>query len=148
LGDGTTVNRYIAVYVRKLTRIVAVQAGEEITCALTDAAEVKCWGNAGSGVLGRPQCKDSGNYCSEPVLVTGFSGRVIGLSVGNTHACAVMETGGIVCWGSNAHGQLGDGTTENRSIPVEVSGFEGAAEPTGLPPLGPKLPTSTPTHKQ
>ncbi len=34
--------------------------------------------------------------------------------------CAILADGGLWCWGSNHHGQLGDGTTSNRSRPVRV----------------------------
>lgn len=44
--------------------------------------------------------------------------------VGNGHACAAVG-GGLVCWGDNSRGQLGDGTTEDSAIPVEVVGIAG-----------------------
>lgn len=46
--------------------------------------------------------------------------RAIRIASGSLHSCAVLEDGSLWCWGSNEHGQLGDGTTENRSSPVRV----------------------------
>ena len=44
------------------------------------------------------------------------------VSVGDNHACAVLSSGMIECWGNNEFGQLGDGTTTNSSVPVAVIG--------------------------
>jgi hypothetical protein len=35
--------------------------------------------------------------------------------------CAVLDDGSARCWGANYGGQLGDGTTEDRSVPVRVT---------------------------
>ncbi len=39
------------------------------------------------------------------------------------YVCAVRANGTVVCWGYNAQGQLGDGTTTQRTLPVQVIGL-------------------------
>jgi alpha-tubulin suppressor-like RCC1 family protein len=48
------------------------------------------------------------------------------IAVGSAHACALTTGGQVICWGDNSHGQLGDGTTTQRTRPVYVSGLTGA----------------------
>lgn len=50
------------------------------------------------------------------------------ISAGNEHTCVVLSGGRVKCWGSNDHGQLGDGTKTNRPTSVAVRGISGATQ--------------------
>jgi len=55
----------------------------------------------------------TGGATAEPLRCS--NPEVISLAAGDYHTCALMENGGVRCWGYNLYGQLGDGTTLNRS---------------------------------
>ncbi|WP_158336163.1 RCC1 domain-containing protein [Bifidobacterium actinocoloniiforme] len=48
------------------------------------------------------------------------------VSAGYTHSLAIGTDGNAYSWGDNQHGQLGDGTTANRNLPVRVHAPNGA----------------------
>ena len=58
---------------------------------------------------------------SQPVSAAS----VTSISSGKLHTCVVTTTGGVKCWGINEFGRLGDGTTTNSSVPVNVAGLTG-----------------------
>ncbi len=62
---------------------------------------------------------------ASPSSATGGPGIV---SVGYDHTCALLTSGRVQCFGSNASGQLGDGTTENSSVPVDVCSRDGCGD--------------------
>jgi alpha-tubulin suppressor-like RCC1 family protein len=97
----------------------AIATSGSHSCALTTAGGIKCWGSNANGQLGDGTLNSS----STPVNVVGLSGGVRAIATGTGGSCALSATGGVKCWGLNDHGQLGDGTTVNRSTPVGVSGL-------------------------
>src|SRR5690349_63600 len=50
------------------------------------------------------------------------AGALITVSTGDSHSCGLNIDGVAYCWGLNDHGQLGDGTTTDRTAPVAVAG--------------------------
>src|SRR5262249_20778166 len=53
--------------------------------------------------------------------VSGLS-NVSAISAGNTHSLAVKVDGSVWAWGSNNNGQLGDNTTTQEQVPIQVHG--------------------------
>jgi alpha-tubulin suppressor-like RCC1 family protein len=145
LGDDTTKDRLSPVEVVGLSGVRAIAAGGFQSCALTTDGGVKCWGGstggaptpvdvsglAGAATAITVNCALMGTgglkcWGSDRVAVDvpGLSSGVAAIASG-IHGCALMTAGGVKCWGLNDHGQLGDGTTVDRSTPVEVSGLIG-----------------------
>jgi alpha-tubulin suppressor-like RCC1 family protein len=120
LGDGTNNDSNFPVDVSGLTSgVSAIDAGGGHTCALLETGGMKCWGGNGSGQLGDGTNNDS----NVPVSVSGLTSGVLDISAGGNHTCALLETGGVKCWGNNWYGQLGDGTNNDSNVPVSVSGL-------------------------
>jgi alpha-tubulin suppressor-like RCC1 family protein len=110
--------------------VTAIAAGGDHTCALTSAGSVLCWGANEFGQLGNGSTTDS----HVPVAVSGLSSGVTAIAAGLYHTCARIADGSVQCWGYNASGQLGNGSTfpYNNPVPVTVSGLSsGAAAVTG-----------------
>ena len=95
-----------------------VVAGANHACALMTAGSVQCWGSSSVGQVGNGT---SGANVLTPSVVSGLAGTVLDLAVGANHACAVIATGAVQCWGSNNFGQLGVNDLVDRSAAVTVS---------------------------
>ncbi len=102
---------------------VSISSGFEHACALLSDGTVKCWGVNGYGNLG----DGTSTNRLAPASVCGLGGTVISISGGAEHTCAVLGDGSVKCWGTNAYGQLGDGTTAQQLTPVSVIDLGGTA---------------------
>jgi ankyrin repeat protein/alpha-tubulin suppressor-like RCC1 family protein len=100
-----------------------IATGHNHTCALTRTGGVKCWGETLGGALGDGTMTDR----HTPVDVVGLSSGAASLSAGWGYTCALMATGNVKCWGFNASGEIGDGTTTSRLTPVDVVGLGSGA---------------------
>ena len=119
LGDGTTTNRPspTTVNLRSLYPPEALALGHRHSCILLGNGTPKCWGANDKKQLG------DGDTVPKSIPVTPNLGsqttaRII--KSGSKHTCAIIEDDSLVCWGDNDSGQLGDGTTEPRSLPITV----------------------------
>jgi alpha-tubulin suppressor-like RCC1 family protein len=118
LGDGTTAHHPSPVQVAGGRRFRQVSAGSNHTCAVNPYDVVFCWGSGWYGQLGNGSTTDR----LTPERVTAGGLHFHDVSAGLGHTCAVGTDALVYCWGLNLAGQLGDGTTTNRSTPVAVRG--------------------------
>jgi alpha-tubulin suppressor-like RCC1 family protein len=103
--------------------VKAITAGRDFNCVLTQTSGVKCWGNNVVFQIGI----DAYTYFeAKPKDVVGLTSGVKMIASGYRHTCALLNSGSVMCWGHNNHGQLGDGTKLSRPAPVAVTGLSGA----------------------
>jgi hypothetical protein len=125
LGNGSTVDRNVPFTVSSLTGAAQVSAGGQVqlfvddghSCAVLNTGGVKCWGENGQGQLGDTTSVDR----TSPVT-TQLPGGTFALQVtaGGAHSCAVDSIGRAFCWGAGANGRLGNGSTNDRTLAVQV----------------------------
>ena len=84
--------------------LLAIAAGTHTTCGRDAGGTLWCWGNL-AGTWG-----GLATAYGAPTPVKGL-GPVTGMGLADAHACAVLAAGDLVCWGTNATGELGNGST-------------------------------------
>jgi len=97
---------------------VTLSAGSDHTCGVAGSGAAYCWGTNTYGGLGDGTY---GNNRLTPVAVSGGL-TFAAVSTSDSHSCGVTTSGAAYCWGSNAGGALGNGTTTGSTTPVAVFG--------------------------
>jgi alpha-tubulin suppressor-like RCC1 family protein len=128
LGNGTTTTSTTPIVVSlpsgiTVTAIAAGSSGSH-SLALTSTGQVLAWGINNVGQLGNGTNSTVGCRCiTSPVQVLLPSGTTVTALASNTdHSLALTSTGGVLAWGSNSSGQLGNSTltTTYSNTPVPV----------------------------
>jgi alpha-tubulin suppressor-like RCC1 family protein len=95
-----------------------------------------CWGQNSSGQLGVASFSATAHgdeAGEEPGVANTYVTRpsealtITQMSIGSSHACAILSDGDLYCWGSNVNGQLGVGdniSTDSMSTPVDLGDVE------------------------
>jgi alpha-tubulin suppressor-like RCC1 family protein len=101
----------------------AVSVRGRSSCAISADSTAYCWGLNDRGQIGATvgltTC--TGRPCATtPVAVAGLA-KIVAISVGARHACAVAVTGAAYCWGQNVDGELGIGGTTDAPRPLRVN---------------------------
>lgn len=89
-------------------------------CAVLARGELACWGDDRWGQLGTGTPGAPKKSVRVATKVPGLRG-VKTVSLAREHTCALLNDGKVKCWGLNAKGQLGDGTTDARTAPTLVT---------------------------
>lgn len=120
------------VQVPGITDCVQITGGANHTCARHADGTVSCWGSNASGQLGQlpsnvtTTCTQSSGAkvpcLTSPAQVPNLS-NVADVGAGEQHTCVRKTDRTVACWGDNARGQLGDGTTTARAAPAAVIGL-------------------------
>src|SRR5688572_29363216 len=105
-------------------------------CMIASDDKVKCWGQSSRGILGYPPVGDGGAPPPPPpgefdCGVFGPRCLTIPVAIGNLAAssiatghfttCATAKAGGVLCWGSNEHGALGNKTFDTEAHPTPAA---------------------------
>ena len=128
---------------------VAITNNGGVTCGLLEDGAVSCWGPgiAATGPIpGLAGITRLYYYCGgmcglqpDGTVLTWFGedmalrvmpglSNPVDIAADNTHSCAALASGSVVCWGTNESGELGDGTTTDRDTPTEVLGLSDVDE--------------------
>ncbi len=110
-------------------RFVQIACGGDHALGIDGDGRLWAWGRNDYYQLGT---KTKGKIVEEPIAVTFPEGyenvRIARVYAYNSHTAAVSENGALWVWGSVYHGQMGNGVTASKSLPMEPCPAEGVVE--------------------
>ncbi len=105
--------------------IAELAAGGAHTCARLNDGQIRCWGDNSLGQLGNPSNNGVGATTqASTAAATNIGGPATRIVVGDSHTCALRDDNAVLCWGSNASGQLGTGSQENVNSPLDAGSVD------------------------
>lgn len=117
LGDGTTVDKSIPVQIGSLTNWKQIVAGGQNVAAIKTDGTLWTWGYNNGGSLGDGTTTSK----SSPVQIGSLTNwRAVACAQSSSYMLAIKNDGTLWAWGTNAAGQLGDGTTTSTSSPIQI----------------------------
>ncbi|MFN3202042.1 MAG: fibrinogen-like YCDxxxxGGGW domain-containing protein [Bradymonadia bacterium] len=86
------------------------------SCVVSTTGALYCWGANASGQLGQGDANLRGNDANEmganlSAVSLGTGRTATRVAIGDDHTCALLDDASVKCWGDNASGQLGQGST-------------------------------------
>ncbi|MDP1834097.1 MAG: hypothetical protein Q8L11_04185, partial [Candidatus Moranbacteria bacterium] len=126
LGDNTLVQKLTPIQVLgvgavgTLADVEQIEAGYAHACAAKTDGSLFCWGYGSFGQIGDGMTTNK--LTPVQVLGVGAVGTLTGITQvrgGYAHTCALGTEGAVFCWGYNGMGQLGDGSTVQRTVPIQ-----------------------------
>lgn len=122
LGNGTTASQNLAVQVNLPGgSSTSIAAGKFHSLALQADGKLYTWGYNRYGQIGDSTFKNK----PSPVAVIGLGMTAVSIGAGFNHSLAVLSNGKVMAWGQNYYGQLGNNSTVDTSLPVQVQGLAG-----------------------
>jgi alpha-tubulin suppressor-like RCC1 family protein len=85
-----------------------VSGGSEFSCAVLTDGQVSCWGTNTFGQLGVVLAAGVTFRATAAPVVLPSSGTATKITTGTNHACALLTSGRVACWGANFNGQTGN----------------------------------------
>jgi alpha-tubulin suppressor-like RCC1 family protein len=104
----------------QITDVLQLSAGDGHVCVRRSGNMFACWGSNSGGQLG---VGDDGLLdAALPGMTRSLPARITGITTGGYHTCALLETGAVMCWGSNEHGECGVPPSSPLFSPVRAAG--------------------------
>jgi alpha-tubulin suppressor-like RCC1 family protein len=106
--------------VEQITDVLQLSAGDGHVCARRAGNMFACWGSNSGGQLG---VGDDGVLDMVlPGMTRTLPAKISSITAGGYHTCALLETGAVMCWGSNEHGECGVPVSAPQFSPVRAAG--------------------------
>lgn len=102
-------------------RIIQISLGFNHSSVLTSQGRVFLWGSNSYGQVGNGQTTTASIFELTNQFILDIDDKIIQLKLGRYFSTALSSKGRVFTWGRNNLGQLGDGSTNNRNLPVEIT---------------------------